>query len=286
MFYDGYPKYVPVAEREEKALKTVAKLKKSRPDLAPVSLQTNSLARTWWAKAWNKNLESYADYAYRISRGRSYVRHRAVVHLGLKAGQIEALVQGGERHPYEVTVHIKALPKDTWTALVDSCAGQIDSLAELIEGRFPKALSELFTAKGSGLFPTPQEIRMSCSCPDGAHMCKHVAAVMYGIGVRLDENPSLLFSLRGVEIEALISTAISEKSERLLQKSGRRSARVLDDDVSTLFGIELETEEPKIGPAKVAASTSTPAAAKANKAKTPTSRKKASTRAQSLDTRD
>lgn len=279
MFYDGYPTYVPVAEREEKALKTVARLKKSRPDLAPVSLQTNSLARTWWAKAWNKNLESYADYAYRISRGRSYVRHRAVVHLGLKTGQVEALVQGSQRHPYEVRVDIKALPKDTWAALVDSCAGQIDSLAELIEGRFPKALSELFTAKGSGLFPTPQEIRMSCSCPDGAHMCKHVAAVMYGIGVRLDESPNLLFSLRGVEIEALISTAISEKSERLLQKSGRRSARVLDDDVSTLFGIELE--DVKTAPAKVAATAATPAASKANQAKTPTSRKKTTTKAPS-----
>lgn len=116
---------------------------------------------------------------------------------------------------------------------------------------------------------------MSCSCPDGAHMCKHVAAVMYGIGVRLDESPNLLFSLRGVEIEALISTAISEKSERLLQKSGRRSARVLDDDVSTLFGIELE--DAKTAPATA----ETPAASKANQAKTPTSRKKTSTRAQS-----
>lgn len=274
VFY-GYPKYVSVAEREEKALQTVAKLKKSRPDLAPVSLQNNSLARTWWAKAWNKNLESYADYAYRIGRGRSYVRHRAVVHLKLETGRIEALVQGSERLPYEVQVHIKPLAKETWSALVDSCAGQIDSLAELIEGRFPKALSELFTSKGSGLFPTPEEIRMSCSCPDGAHMCKHVAAAMYSIGVRLDENPNLLFSLRGVEIEALISTAISEKSERMLKKSGRRSARVLDDDVSSLFGIELEPEEPSLAPAKPGASPAVPQAPKARKGKSASSRKNA-----------
>ncbi len=275
MFY-GYPKYVSVAEREETALKAVAKLKKSRPDLAPVALQTSALARTWWAKAWNKNLESYADYEYRIGRGRSYVRHRAVVHLKLETGHLEALVQGSERKPYEVSVDIEPLAKETWRVLLESCAGQIESLSELLEGRFPKALSELFTAKGSGLFPAPAEIHMACSCPDGARMCKHVAAVMYGVGVRLDESPNLLFSLRGVDVDALITTAISQQSERLLKKSRRKSGRVLDDDVSSLFGIELDPEDPQLASGTPAISPSNKKDPQGKKSKPPSSRKRAS----------
>lgn len=116
-------------------------------------------------------------------------------------------------------------------------------MQELIEGRFPKTLDELFTAKGKGLFPAPKEISLNCSCPDWANMCKHVAAVLYGVGARLDENPGLFFVLRNVNIDELVSKAISQKSETLLKKSGRKSKRTIDnDDISAIFGIDMDEE--------------------------------------------
>jgi uncharacterized Zn finger protein len=134
------------------------------------------------------------------------------------------------------------LSKNTWDIITTACEGKIESLQELIEGRFPKALDELFTAKGKGLFPAPKEITLNCSCPDWANMCKHVAAVLYGVGTRLDEDPALFFVLRNVNIDELVSKAITQKSETLIKKSSRKSSRVIDnDDISTMFGINMET---------------------------------------------
>lgn len=243
MAYDsGYPEYISVAEKRKQAQKSVEKLKKKNPDISPVIIEGSKLTRTWWGKSWNKNLESYSDYSNRIGRGRSYVRHGAVLDLKMTQGQISALVQGSVAKPYQVTISIQALPKDIWGILTNDCAGKIDSLQELIEGKFPKALSELFTAKGKGLFPAPKEIALKCSCPDSAKMCKHVAAVLYGVGTRLDDDPSLFFALRNVKIEDLISESISKKAQTLLEKSKVKSRRVLEDpDISGMFGIEMET---------------------------------------------
>jgi len=247
MDYDsGYPEYVPVAEKSKQAQKSVEKLRKKHPDISPVIMTGTKLTRTWWGKSWNKNLESYSDYSNRISRGRSYVRHGAVLDLKITQGKISALVQGSVAKPYQVTINIQSLPKDIWETLTNGCAGKLDSMQELLDGKFPKALSELFTAKGKGLFPAPKEISLKCNCPDYATMCKHVAAVLYGIGVRLDDDPSLFFALRDVKIEDLISETISKKAQTLLGKSNRRSRRVIEDaDISGMFGIEMETDVKK-----------------------------------------
>jgi len=243
MAYDeGFPEYIPVAEKRRQAQKSVEKLKKKNPDISPVIITGTKLTTTWWGKSWNKNLESYSDYSNRIGRGRSYVRHGAVLDLKMTQGKISALVQGSAAKPYQVTISIQSLPKDIWETLTNDCTGKIDSMQELIEGKFPKALSELFTAKGKGLFPAPKEISLECSCPDYAIMCKHVAAVLYGIGVRLDDDPSLFFALRDVNIEDLISETISKKAQTLLKKSNVKSRRVIEDtDISDMFGIEMET---------------------------------------------
>ena len=244
MAYDsGFPEYIPVAEKRRQAQKSIEKLKKKDPDISPVIIQGSKLTRTWWGKSWNANLESYSDYSNRIGRGRSYVRHGAVLDLKMTQGKITALVQGSSSKPYQVTIDIQSLPKNIWEALTNDCAGKIDSIQELIYGKFPKALSELFTAKGKGLFPAPEEISLKCSCPDYATMCKHVAAVLYGIGTRLDDYPSLFFALRDVKIEDLISETISKKAQTLLEKSKVKSRRVIEQsDISGMFGIELETE--------------------------------------------
>jgi uncharacterized Zn finger protein len=238
-FYDSYPKYVTVAEKRQLALKAIEKLKKKNPGITPVILTGRSLTRTWWGKSWNVNLEGYADYANRISRGRSYVRNNAVLDLQITDGTVSALVQGSESKPYQIKIAIHPLPPNNWEILTKECAGKIDSLQELIEGKFPKALSELFTTRGKGLFPAPREIILNCSCPDGARMCKHVAAALYGVGVRLDEDPTLFFKLRGVNVEELISETIMRKSKSLLEKSKTKSRRVMEDtDVSGMFGLE------------------------------------------------
>lgn len=239
MSYYGF-EYVSVAEKKARAQKALEKLRKKNPDLAPVCIEGRKLARTWWGTAWNDNLESYSDYANRIGRGRTYVRHGAVLDLKIAAGKITALVQGSSSRPYEVRIDIEPIGKGTWQSITRSCEGKIESLHELVEGRFPKALAELFTARGQGLFPAPREISLHCSCPDWAVMCKHVAAVLYGVGARLDENPALFFVLRDVGIDDLVTRVVGEKSGDLLERAARRSARVIDDDIAAMFGIDIE----------------------------------------------
>jgi len=246
MSYYGFSEYVPVAQKKARAQKSLEKLRKSNPDIAPIIINGRKLARTWWGIAWNGNLESYSDYSNRIGRGRSYARQGAVLDLKITPGKIAALVQGSESKPYQINITIEPLSKNIWEAITKACEGKIDSLQELIDGKFPKALGELFTVQGKGLFPSPKEIYLNCSCPDWANMCKHVAAVLYGVGARLDENPALFFVLRNVNIDELVSKAIAQKSETLLKKSSRRSGRVIDDgDISAMFGIEMETGNEK-----------------------------------------
>ncbi|MFZ3130937.1 MAG: SWIM zinc finger family protein [Desulfosporosinus sp.] len=245
-YYNGYPEYVTVAEKRRKALKSIAKLKKKNPDICPVIIEGRTIAKTWWGKSWNDNLESYADYANRIGRGRSYVRHGAVLDLKITQGEIRALVQGSVAKPYQVTISIQPLSNELWQGITKNCAGKIDSLQELIAGKFPKTLAEVFTAKGKGLFPASREIGFRCSCPDGAYMCKHVAAVLYGVGARLDDDPALFFVLRNVKVDDLISDTLSQKTETLLEKSKTKSRRIIEDaDISDLFGIEMESKAEK-----------------------------------------
>lgn len=240
-YYDGFPKYVSVEEKRLKAQKSVEKLRKKNPDISPVVIAGTKLTRTWWGKSWNDNLERYADYANRIGRGRSYVRHGAVLDLQLTEGKISALVQGSAAKPYQVNISIKPLSKDIWETLIKDCAGKIDSLQELIAGKFPKALAELFTAPGKGLFPVPKEISFNCSCPDPARMCKHVAAALYGVGARLDDDPGLFFILRNVNIHELISETVSKKAQTMLNKSKVKSSRVIEDtDIAEMFGIVMD----------------------------------------------
>jgi len=252
--YYGYPRYVSVAEKRARARRKLEQLRKKHPDMRPVVIEGSALVRTWWGKAWNRNLEKYADYANRVGRGRSYVRHGAVLDLQISPGQVRALVQGSRRSPYTVTMKVKPVSKAIWKQIKAACAGQLASLHELLEGRFPKGLMELFTSKGSGLFPAPKEIDFDCSCPDWATMCKHVAATLYGIGTRLDEDPGLFFVLRKVKIEDLITQAVRDRSARLLGQAKRKSSRVIDDaDLGDVFGIDLDVaanEDREVKPGK------------------------------------
>lgn len=243
-FYNDFPEYVPVAKRKKRAEQAIEKMKKKSPSIAPVVITGRTIAKTWWGKSWGANLESYADYSNRIERGRSYVRHGAVLDLQITKGKVSALVQGSTSKPYQVTITIAPLSAETWDGIVKECAGKISTLQELISGAFPKALSELFTMKGRGLFPSPKEIALACNCPDSAKMCKHVAAALYGVGARFDEDSALFFVLRGVSVDDLITMSLAQKSGSMLDKPKGRSRRVIaNDKLTDVFGIEMDTGE-------------------------------------------
>ncbi len=243
MSYWNYPRYVSVAEKKAKAEKKLKKLRKKMPDIKPVIIQGRTLARTWWGNSWNKNLERYADYSNRIGRGRSYVRHGAVLDLKIDSGKVKALVQGSRAKPYEVEINIKPISPAPWQIIKHQCQGQLRSLQDLLAGQFPKALGEIFFAEESGLFPQPDDISFNCSCPDWALMCKHVAAALYGVGARFDEDPALFFKLRGADSKDLIAQAVKDKAAELLQKTKKKSSRIIDNgDLSDLFGIEIENQ--------------------------------------------
>jgi uncharacterized Zn finger protein len=207
----------------------------------PITIEGKAIAHTWWGKSWNKNLESYADYSNRIGRGRSYVRNNSVLDLQIESGCVKSLVQGSYASPYEIEINIKSLDHKTWNTIKTNTQGKLETLDELLHGKFPQALSEVFTNQKVGLFPKPQEIDFNCSCPDSAYMCKHVAATLYGVGARLDRDPSLFFTLRSIEMNELIGKAIKDKKKTLLAKAKQKSKRVIDDsNLSQLFGVDIE----------------------------------------------
>lgn len=281
-----YPPYVSVGEKKARVAKKLAKLKKKNPGIRPIIIQGRTIAATWWGKSWNKNLERYADYSNRIERGRSYVRHGSVLDLQIKPGEVKALVAGTQSQPYSVVIKIKSIKKVNWLKIKQRCSGRLESLPDLLSGKFPAELADVFMVEGDGLFPSPAEIEFSCSCPDWAYMCKHVAATLYGVGARLDEDPSLFFQLRKVKVDDLINQAAKTKSRELLGKAKKKSSKILDDDsISDLFGIVMDEEKTYKARKKGGKTTKTPikrsgkktakASKKGNVNQFPTSRQKA-----------
>jgi uncharacterized Zn finger protein len=234
MSYHQWRPYVPVAERRRKAEKRLAKLKNGQSG-SPVTIEGRAIAKSFWGKSWCANLERYSDYENRLPRGRTYVRNGSVVDLRIAKGKVSAVVSGSDL--YRVTVTIAPVRATRWKAICRDCAGTIDSLVELLQGRLSQGVMDRVCREGDGLFPAPKEIKLSCSCPDWADMCKHVAAVLYGVGARLDEKPALLFDLRGVDENQLLANAGQELS---LKKAVPATTKVLDDgDVAALFGLEM-----------------------------------------------
>lgn len=233
-FYSWRP-YVPLAEKRRNAEKRLAKLvKKGRP-ISPVTIDGRIIAKTFWGKSWCSNLERYSDYSNRLPRGRTYVRNGSVLDLQIAKGEISAFVSGSELYTVKITVEPVTAPR--WKAVCKDCSGAIDSLVELLQGRLSKAVMDRVCRKGDGLFPSPKEINLSCSCPDWADMCKHVAAVLYGVGARLDEKPEHLFALRAVNIDDLLARAGAGHS---LAKPAPAATKLLEDaEVSALFGLEM-----------------------------------------------
>ncbi len=279
-YYDDWAPYVSVAERRRNAKREMAALRKEGVDIRPVEIEGRKIAKTFWGQAWCDHLESFSDFANRLPRGRTYVRNGSVCHLAIAKGEIEAKVSGSEI--YDVDVSIKTLPAKKWNAVKRRCAGQIGSLLELLQGRLSDNVMEVVTDPKQGLFPRPGEISLDCDCPDGAVMCKHVAAVLYGAGARLDEEPELLFKLRGVNQEELIDTD-AEAALSTATTAGK-SRRIDAGDLSDVFGIDIDVGDDKKSRRTKAKKKTKKAAKKTRKKKATRAVKKPSTKPASKKT--
>ncbi len=243
-YWGGFAPYVSKAEKMRRAEKTRAAMAKKGIKLEPVILSGREISRTWWGKAWAQNLERYADYSNRIPRGRTYVRSGAVLDLKIAPNMVTALVSGSSAQPYKIKIGIKSLDKKIEKSLMEKSRASLASMQSLLSGEFPADIKEEFFKQGKGLFPSPKEIDLDCSCPDWAEMCKHVAAALYGTAARLDEKPELFFVLRGINMNDFVGKMVKQESDKMLKKAKAKTKRVLtgdSQDVSALFGIQMDS---------------------------------------------
>ncbi|NGX47238.1 MAG: hypothetical protein K1000chlam3_00611 [Chlamydiae bacterium] len=229
----GWKQYVPVATRRAKAQKKINQLRKKGKTIEPIEIEGRNIAKKFWGKQWCEHLETFSDYDNRLPRGRTYVRNGSVCHLKITKGSVEAFVIGSSL--YRVNVNISALKESKWQAIKEKCSGQIGSLLELLKGKLSEHVMEVVANPREGLFPNHGEMDYSCDCPDWADMCKHVAAVLYGIGTRLDLQPDLLFQLRGVDASELIAT-------KLMTAEAKIEDRLDDEGLTEIFGIDLDDD--------------------------------------------
>jgi len=244
MYYYGFKPYVSVAERKAQAAKVISKHLKKGHILKPVEITGRAIAHSFWGNAWCQNLEHYSDYENRLPRGRTYVRNGSVIDLNICPGQVTAMVSGSS--VYQVTVTVAGLADKRWKALCADCAGSIDSLVELLGGKLSKAVMERMCNQKTGLFPSPKDIKFACSCPDWAYMCKHVAAVLYGTGARLDQEPELLFTLRNLDVHDLVANAGKKLTSAATRKSVSKRI-IAADEITDIFGLDMAAPEPEKG---------------------------------------
>lgn len=266
MRFDNWQPYVPVAARRAEARRQMLKLRSGGFDVQPIEIEGRKIAKSFWGAAWCDHLESFGDFANRIPRGRTYVRNGSVCHLAIERGEVKAMVSGSQI--YNVSINIAALAAKRWTQVKGDCTGQISSVLELLQGRLSAAVMAIVTDQKNGLFPAPEEINFSCDCPDYARMCKHIAAVLYGVGARLDHQPELLFTLRGVDHQELVSADIAV-ADATPEKGGRR--RIATDALADVFGIELTEDTP--APRKPASKSKRPKQKSARKSAKKTAKK-------------
>jgi uncharacterized Zn finger protein len=244
----GFRPYVNAAEKRRRAKKAATALQKKGRKLNPVQVNGKTISRSFWGKAWCENLESYSDYANRLPRGRSYLRNGSVVDFRIVPGEIRALVFGSDL--YRVTIKVQPVQKAAWKALKTDCAGRVGSLMDLLQGKLSGQVMEIITRRETGLFPRPAEIGLSCSCPDWAGMCKHVAATLYAVGARLDESPELLFVLRGADHLELLTEA-TKSVTTCVSRSTEGSGTLTGENLEEVFGIEIEPADVHAAPAAV-----------------------------------
>lgn len=189
------------------------------------------IAHTFWGNAWCQHIESYRDYENRLPRARTYLRQGTVYNLSVEPGKIRAQVAGSTLYDVEITIH--PMSAEAWEGVKQACAGQIGSLLDLLSGQLGSGVMAVIADKERGLFPGPREIRFNCNCPDYADLCKHSGAVLYGVAVKFDADPSVFFRLRGVDPTDLLASG----AEQALAPAAETALG--EEDLSALFGIDL-----------------------------------------------
>ena len=247
--YQQWAPYVPVAVRRAQAAREMEKLdkKSNGKPRSPVRIAGREMTTTFWGNAWCENLENYSDYSNRLPRGRSYARNGSILDLQIDKGVVTAMVSGSSL--YRIKIKIQTLKDNLWKNIKVDCAQSIHSVMDLLQGKLSNAVMQRLTQEKIGLFPHSKEIDLKCSCPDGAYLCKHLAAVMYGIGHRLVSMPELLFTLRGVCQHELIGEIATTQTMNDALTGASRSAEdgsdILSDDLGDIFGIDLVSASPK-----------------------------------------
>lgn len=237
-YYDYYSK-PSVAEQKAEIKHKLESLLKKNPDYKPVNYTGRTIGQSFWGRSWCKQIESFADYNYRLERGRSYLRMGAIANIKISSGLVEAVVIGSRKKPYNVEISIDTLSKKKWEKIKSKCTGQISSLLSLINGELSSEIIEILCDRENGLFPTSKEIKFDCTCPDYAGCCKHIASVLYAIAVKFDEDPKLFFKLRNVDEKELLGSVVIDKITE--------NADSEIENVEDVFGITFdEVEEPVI----------------------------------------
>lgn len=189
--------------------------------------QRGAFVKNWWAQRWIAALERFMDSG-RLSRGRSYARKGQVLSIEETKDGISARVQGSMRMPYKIKIQISPLTDSEWDKVIDALSEQAIFTAQLLAGEMPQDIEQAFEKARVSLFPTTRrDLNTDCSCPDLANPCKHIAATHYILGERFDEDPFLIFRLRG------------RTQEQVMQ--ALRQRRAGGDDA-----VEEETEEAEV----------------------------------------
>jgi len=215
----------------------------SRPIKVEGGIKTKSehgaIGSTWWSKRWVSVLESF-NMGARLTRGRSYARQGQVLSIDVQPGLVKARVQGSRPRPYNVEIHLKPLSDQDWDKVTDAMADQAIFAAKLLAGEMPTNIEEAFSAVQLSLFPTAaRELETDCSCPDWANPCKHIAAVYYLLAERFDEDPFLIFKLRGRTKEQIIEVLRHKRAASLPAESASPSPDA-DDSTPAENALSLE----------------------------------------------
>lgn len=215
-------------------------LQKKNPKINPYTLTTKALAINWWAKAWNANLKNYTFNNVRLEKGKLNLRCGALADLQIKSGQVKAIILGSKIEPYNVKITFEPIPEANWLKIQKLYDGHLESFEKILENNFPKNMSDIYTSKPLGLFPSKKQISFNCDCSTRVNICKHTAVALYTLGAMIDNDIQLLFKLRGVSAIDLISRSIHAERKSILKKARTKSASALNDtDLSNIFKIEI-----------------------------------------------
>ena len=227
----------------------------SRPISTDKGLKARSrrgeFTRNWWAARWIAALERLMD-TNRLNRGRRYARGGQILSVEERAEGVTAKVQGSRASPYRVHVELEQFSDEQWEKVIEALSEHALFAARLLSGEMPEDIEEAFSAAGVGLFPERRgELHTECTCPDSAVVCKHTAAVHYILGERFDEDPFLIFRLRGRTEEQLIHALRARRDQeggesREEETNPRPGAPPLEEEMENFWEAKSALEEVKV----------------------------------------